>query len=59
MTKYDRGMGAAPTAKSGFALRGAIAEGQNGAVFFKLTGPRRSVTAAGVDFDALVASLKP
>ena len=53
------GMGAAPAPKSGFALRGAIAEGPDGAVFFKLTGPRRSVAAAGVDFDALVASLKP
>ncbi|MGZ6987683.1 MAG: hypothetical protein ACXVH0_01835 [Thermoanaerobaculia bacterium] len=53
------GMGAAPAAKSGYALRGAIAEGPNGAVFFKLTGPRRSVVAAGKDFNALVASLKP
>lgn len=53
------GMGAAPPSKSGFALRGAIAEGPDGAVFFKLTGPRRSVAAAGRDFDALVASLKP
>ncbi|MFI5119166.1 MAG: hypothetical protein ACHQM4_02065 [Thermoanaerobaculia bacterium] len=53
------GMGDAPAPKSGFALRGAIAEGPDGAVFFKLTGPRRSVTAAGRDFDALVASLKP
>ncbi len=53
------GMGASSAAKSGFALRGAIAEGPNGAVFFKLTGPRRSVAAAGKDFDALVASLKP
>ncbi|HSB64783.1 MAG TPA: hypothetical protein VLJ18_11490 [Thermoanaerobaculia bacterium] len=53
------GMGASPAAKSGFALRGAIAEGPNGALFFKLTGPRRSVAAAGKDFDALVASLKP
>jgi hypothetical protein len=53
------GMGAAPVAKNGFALRGAMAEGPNGAVYFKLTGPRRSVAAAGKDFDALVASLKP
>jgi len=53
------GMGAAPAPKSGYALRGAMAEGPNGAVFFKLTGPRRSVAAAGKDFDALVASLKP
>jgi len=53
------GMGEAPAARRGFALRGAIAEGPDGAVFFKLTGPRRSVMAAGKAFDALVASLKP
>jgi len=53
------GMGAAPAPKSVYVLRGAMAEGPNGAVFFKLTGPRRSVAAAGKDFDALVASLKP
>jgi len=53
------GMGEGPPAKSGFALRGAIAEGPDGEVFFKLTGPRRSVMAAGRDFDALVASLRP
>lgn len=52
------GMGAAPAPKSGAVLRGAMAEGPNGAVYFKLTGPRRSVTAAEKDFDALVASLK-
>jgi len=53
------GMGAAPAPKTGYVLRGAMAEGPNGAVFFKLTGPRRSVASAGKDFDALVASLKP
>ena len=53
------GMGAPPAPKSGTVLRGAMAEGPNGAVFFKLTGPRRSVAAGGKDFDALVASLKP
>ena len=53
------GMRAALASKSGTVLRGAMAEGPNGAVFFKLTGPRRSVAAAGRDFDALVASLKP
>ena len=50
---------ATPATKSGYALHGAMAEGPNGAVFFKLTGPRRSVVAAGRDFDALVASLRP
>lgn len=53
------GMGSAPAPKKGFALRGAIAEGPDGAVFFKLTGPRRSVAAADKAFEALVASLKP
>jgi hypothetical protein len=53
------GMGAAPAPKNGYVLRGAMAEGPNGAVFFKLTGPRRSVAAAGKDFDALVSSIKP
>ena len=53
------GMNAPQAPKKGSLLRGAIAEGPNGAVFFKLTGPRRSVVAAGKDFDALVASLKP
>lgn len=52
------GMGASPSPRSGYALRGAIAEGPSGSVFFKLTGPRRSVAAAAKDFDALVASLK-
>ncbi len=53
------GMGATPAPKPGSVLRGAIADGPDGAVFFKLTGPRRSVAAASKDFDALVASLKP
>lgn len=53
------GMGAAAPPKNGIVLRGAMAEGPNGNVFFKLTGPRRSVAAAAKDFDALVSSLKP
>jgi len=53
------GMGA-PSAgpEKGFALEGAIAEGQQGAVFFKLTGPKKSVEKAKTGFDALVKSLK-
>lgn len=53
------GMNVPQAPKKGSLLRGAIAEGPRGAVFFKLTGPRRSVALAGKDFDALVASLKP
>jgi hypothetical protein len=57
---YASGMPGGPTtAKSGWALLGAIAEGPKGAVFFKLTGPKKSVAAARRDFDALVASVKP
>jgi len=44
--------------KPGSKLLGAIAEGPEGAVFFKLTGPKRTVDAARRDFDTLVASLK-
>ena len=44
--------------KVGWRLLGAIAEGPQGAVFFKLAGPAKTVAAAGKGFDALVRSLK-
>jgi hypothetical protein len=53
------GMGAASTgAKKGYALEGAIAEGPRGSVFFKLTGPKKTVEKEKALFDALVKSLK-
>ncbi|MFI5179830.1 MAG: hypothetical protein ACHQPI_00355 [Thermoanaerobaculia bacterium] len=53
------GMGAASTGpKTGFALEGAIAEGPRGSVFFKLTGPKKTVAKEKAAFDALVKSLK-
>jgi hypothetical protein len=58
---YSGGMvagGASAGKKTGFALTGAIAEGKQGAVFFKLTGPKKTVAAAQKDFDGLVKSLK-
>jgi hypothetical protein len=58
---YSGGMvggGASAGKKPGFALTGAIAEGKAGAVFFKLTGPKKTVAAAQKEFDALVKSLK-
>jgi hypothetical protein len=58
---YSGGMvggGAAAGKKTGYALTGAIAEGKGGEVFFKLTGPKKTVAAAQKDFDALVKSLK-
>lgn len=44
--------------RPGYTLLGAIAEGPNGAVFFKLTGPEKSVRAAAKEFDGLIASLR-
>lgn len=56
---YSSGMPGSPkTSKPGFALLGAIAEGPDGNVFFKLTGPRKTVQKAAGKFDALVRSLK-
>ena len=56
---YASGMPGGPTTpKSGWILLGAIAEGPQGDVFFKLTGPRKSVERSRAGFDALVASLR-
>ncbi len=44
--------------RPGYRLLGAIAEGPEGNVFFKLTGPATTVAAAKPDFEALVASLR-
>ncbi len=55
---YSSGMPGGPkTAKSGFALVGAIAEGPGGNVFFKLTGPRKTVQKSAPQFEALLRSL--
>jgi len=44
--------------KPGWRLLGAIAESPQGAVFFKLAGPAKTVAAASKGFDAMVRSLK-
>ena len=44
--------------KAGFMLLGAIVEGPNGSVFFKFTGPEKTVTAAEPAFAAMLSSLK-
>jgi len=43
--------------KPGYKLLGAIAEAPGGPVFFKLTGPAKTVAAAKADFEKLVRSL--
>ena len=56
---YSSGMpGGAMTPKPGWALRGGIAEGSQGPVFFKMVGPKKTVLAATPAFDALRKALK-
>lgn len=56
-TYRSGGFGAPVVQKPGYQLLGAIVEGPEGAVFFKLTGPSRSVEAARKSFDAMLKSL--
>lgn len=51
-------MGGAKSNKENHQLLGAIVEGPEGAVFFKMTGPRETVGAARTDFDAMIKSVR-
>jgi hypothetical protein len=57
------GMGGpmAPGSKpvTGYRLLGAIAEGRSGNVFFKLTGPVKTIAAQQAGFDQLLSSIQP
>jgi hypothetical protein len=44
--------------KPGFKLLGAIVEGPSGPIFFKLTGPAKTVEAARADFQKMLKGLK-
>ena len=44
--------------KTGYRLLGAIVEAPGGNVFFKLTGPAKTVQGAAAELDALLGSLK-
>ena len=56
---YASGMPGQPTTpKTGYALLGAIAQGPSGNVFFKLTGPKKSVQKAKPQFEALIKSVR-
>lgn len=50
--------GEAPKAKPNTKLLAAIADVGGALVFFKMTGPTKTVTAARADFEKLLASLK-
>ena len=43
--------------KAAYRLVGAIVEGPQGSVFFKMTGPEKTTRAAEKDFDAMLKSL--
>lgn len=43
---------------SGYRLLGAIVEGPGGSVFFKLTGPAKTVAAQQKNFEQLLASIQ-
>jgi len=51
-------MGQSSGPKTGYRLLGAIVETPQGEVFFKLTGPAKTVAAAQSEFQALLKSLK-
>ena len=56
------GMGGPMAASSkpvaGYRLLGAIAEGPSGSVFFKLTGPAKTIAAQADAFERLLASIQ-
>lgn len=52
-------MGQSPKPLEDQRLLGAIAEGPEGSVFFKLIGPSKTVASAESAFNDLVASIKP
>ena len=52
---YKSGIpGAPPTPKAGFALLGAIVEGEEGSVFVRLTGPAALTKGARGDFEKMI-----
>ena len=57
------GMGGPMAASSkpmpGYRLLGAIAEGPGGSVFFKFTGPAKTIAAGQKQFEQLLASIEP
>jgi hypothetical protein len=51
-------MSGATITKENFRLLGAIVEGPEGAVFFKMTGPAQTVDGARGGFDAMLKSVR-
>jgi hypothetical protein len=51
-------MMAATTAKPGYRMLAAVVEGKQANIFFKLTGPKKTVTATEAEFQALLKSIQ-
>ena len=51
-------MGQPSGPKAGYRLLGAVVETPEGEVFFKLTGPVKTLAAAQSDFQSMLKSLK-
>lgn len=49
----------AGTPMPGYRLLGAIVEGPQGSIFFKFTGPAKTIAANHMAFDKMLASLAP
>jgi len=54
---YNGGMGFAET-KPDYAMLGAIAEGNKGPVFFKMTGPKAVIAEVRTDFEAFTGTFR-
>jgi hypothetical protein len=52
-------MATKPSSAPGYRLLGAIVEGPGGNLFFKFTGPAKTVAANQQKFEQMVASLQP
>lgn len=58
-TLLPSGMGSGPsTPQPGFALLGAVVEGEGGPLFFKLTGPEKTLGAARAEFLELLHGVR-
>lgn len=55
---HAMGTGEGAAAMADAMLLGAIVEGPNGSLFFKLTGPKATVAAAEGEFDAMLQSMR-
>jgi hypothetical protein len=44
--------------KDNFKLLGAIIQGPEGSVFFKFTGPAKTIDASAAEFDAMIGSIR-